>query len=803
MKRILFLSCLLLVLVSQSSYSRKRISFDEGWKFAFGDASSHKADFGDATEYFNYYTKAASIHSRGPYVLSFNDSSWTAVTLPHDWATGLPFNPRASASHGYKEVGDQFPTSSVGWYRKTFVIPAADSVYHTSVRFDGIFRDAKVWCNGFYLGRNESGYSTVEYDIADYLDYVTLNVLTVRADASLEEGWFYEGAGIYRHVWLIQSDPLHVASDGTFVSAEIHEDRSATLRIETEVENDGRIPMTYSIRHTLLDREGTVVSQSQPYSMEALAPRAADTQVSEIFVPHAHLWDLDDPYLYTVRTEILSGGKVIDTYDTVTGIRTVRFDPDKGFFLNGRNVKLQGVNMHQDHAGVGCAIPDALQEYRLKRLKWLGCNAYRTAHNPPTPELLDACDRLGILVIDENRLMGVNPAQTDVLANMIRRDRNHPSVILWSIGNEEWGIEGNIKGDRIVKTMKEICHRLDPTRMMTAAASGGRFIVISPDVAGYNYVRQNPADLYHDQYPERCAIGTEETTACGTRGIYVDDYRHGHMMSGNYKNPGDGIEKGWKFYYEREYLGGVFWWTGFDYRGEATPMRYPATGSQFGILDYCGFPKDEAWYLKSWWTDEPVLHILPHWNLEKVEGDSVKVIVYSNCEEVQLLVGGRKYERKKMPCNGHLAWDVRYKPGQVEARGYNGGKLVMKETVWTAGEPKSLQVSADRSQIAADNRDVSVVTVRVLDEKGRFVPTAGVRLWLEVSGPVRILGVGNGDPVFTEAERPGDPESRTFEVRTFNGLAQVLLQSTHESGSAVLSVTSDEQQRGTLQIITQ
>jgi len=496
-----------------------------------------------------------------------------------------------------------------------------------------------------------------------------------------------------------------------------------------------------------------------------------------------------------------------------TGIRRIEFDPDRGFLLNGKSVKLKGVNMHQDHAGVGVAIPDALQEYRIKQLKKFGCNAYRSSHNPMTPEMLDVCDREGILVIDENRLTGVNEEHTRQLRKLIERDRNHPCIILWSIGNEEWGIEGKVLGTRIAATMRDYCHQFDPSRPMCVASSGGPDIVIPADVAGYNYILQNPVEQHRKDYPQRCAIGTEETSGCGTRGLYfdtengVDHNAEGRMMSLNRKADNkDGamnrIERGWKFYAERPWLGGLFYWTGFDYRGEPNPMKFPATGSEFGILDYCGFPKDEAYYLKAWWTDEPVLHILPHWNLDGHEGEPVNVWVYSNCDEVELTVNGKSLGKKPMPKNGHLSWQTVYKPGTVKAVGYKNGKRTLTETIETTGKAANIQLSADRSQIKADGRDVAVCRIELQDKKKRFVPTACEELQLTVSGPVSILGVGNGDPAWQAKERPSEPEARTFTVRSFNGLAQVLLQSTGETGQCTLTVEGKDLRKAVLTLQT-
>ena len=780
---------------------RERILFDEDWQFALGNASSPEKDYGCGTEYFNYLTKAASIHNAGPYAEKFDASSWQQVDLPHDWVVDLPFAPEASHSHGYKTVGYKYPATSVGWYRKTFTVPQEDQGKHIWLQFDGIFRDARVWVNGFYLGHEPSGYATQVYDISEYLNYGAENLVCVRADATLEEGWFYEGAGIYRHVWLNKSAQMHVAPFGTFIHADFPDTNTfdtAVLTIETTVKNDGLAPAGYYLKHTLRDEDGhevgTVVSDS---AVTALPAKQESTTALQLTVEQPRLWSTDSPYMYKVYTDVVQGGRVVDTYVTPIGIRHIAFDADRGFFLNGKPVKLKGVNMHQDHPGVGSGIPDALQAYRLKQLKKFGCDAYRSSHNPMTPEMLTACDTLGFLVIEENRLTGINREHIDLLQRMIRRDRNHPSVILWSVGNEEWGIEWKEFGTRIAASMREYCHRMDPTRPMTVASSSGPTILVPADVAGYNYILQNPVEQHRKDYPQRKALGSEETTGCGTRGIYFDEPGTGRMVAHNRKLNGPDsllncIERGWKFYAERPYLAGLFYWTGFDYRGEPNPMKFPATGSQFGILDYCGFPKDEAYYLKAWWTDEPVLHILPHWNLDGHEGDSIDVWVYSNCDEVQLTVNGKNLGRQAMPKNGHLSWRAVYRPGSVRAVGYKDGKRVMTETVETTGAPARIVLSADRPVIQADGRDVAVCRVELQDKKKRFVPTACDELTFSVSGPVRILGVGNGDPAYRDAERPADPDARTYRVKAFNGLAQILLQSTDEAGEATLTVRSGQ-----------
>ena len=794
MKRILSLCLLAISVLSASAQSQREcISFDENWQFAFGDASSPAKDFGCGTEYFNYLTKAASIHNEGPYTPKFDASGWAIVDLPHDWVVDLPYAAEASHSHGYKTVGYKYPETSVGWYRKTFTVPAEDYGKHLWLQFDGIFRDARVWVNGFYLGHEPSGYATQAYDISEYLNYGGENLVCVRVDATLEEGWFYEGAGIYRHVWLNKAAKVSVAPFGTFIYSEFAVPYSlrgaaepdlslASLNIETTVHNVGLASASYSLKHTIIDANGTAVGSCEVEGDNLLAKEEGKVH-GVIPVENPHLWSCEDPYLYTVVTDVYVDGKLSDTYKTTTGIRHIEFNCDRGFLLNGEVVKLKGVNMHQDHAGVGSGIPDGLQEWRLLQLKKFGCNAYRSSHNPMTPALLDICDRLGILVIEENRLTGINKEHTELLGRMIRRDRNHPSIILWSVGNEEWGLEWNELGTRIAESMREYCHRFDPTRLMTVASSSGPHILIPADVAGYNYILQNPAEQHRADYPERCALGSEETTGCGTRGVYFNitdgrepsavDSGNGRMAAFNrYKHGPDSlyncIERGWKFYAERDYLAGLFYWTGFDYRGEPNPMTFPATSSEFGILDYCGFPKDEAYYLKAWWTDEPVLHILPHWNLDGHEGEKVSVWVYSNCDEVQLTVNGKNLGRKKMPVNGHLEWETVYKPGYVKAVGYKNGRKVMEERIETTGEAVEAVWSYETVG------DIMVAQVEMRDAKGRFVPTANCTIDFTAQEGYRILGWGNGDPAFQYDERPEDG-SDTIRITTFNGLAQVIL----------------------------
>ena len=784
--------------MAQSNAQRVVENFDNGWHFHFGNAASPAKDFGCGTEYFNYLTKAASIHNEGPYSEKFQESGWQEVCLPHDFVVDLPFSREASHSHGYKQVGYKYPETSVGWYRKTFRVEESDKGKHFEILFDGVFRDSRVWVNGFYCGGERSGYLSQCYDISDYLNYGGENIVCVRADATLEEGWFYEGGGIYRHVWLTKTSPVHIANDGVaFCSRFLNGDYSrALLSVTAEVRNLSRCSQDAEIRVCLLDKEGREVTSAKGCGKKEVRPSYTVDYGAELTVETPRLWSTECPYLYTLRTEVLCQGETVDVKETKVGIREVVFHKDRGLLLNGKEVKIKGVNMHQDNAGVGAAIPDALQLWRIRKLQEFGCNAYRASHNPMSPAVLDVCDSLGILVISENRLSGSSEYAIGSLQKMIRRDRNHPSIILWSVGNEEWGLEWNEKGERVAATMRDYCHQFDPSREMTFATSGGPTVEVPVDVAGYNYIVQNPIEEHRRNYPERKCYGSEETTGCGTRGIYFDDPEGRWMKSLNRAPNGKDsvmncIERGWKFYAERPWAAGCFYWTGFDYRGEPNPLKFPAVGSEFGVLDYAGFPKDEAWYLKAWWTTETVLHLLPHWNLKGHEGETVSIWAYSNCDEVELFVNGHSLGRKKMPLNGHLEWTAVYQPGKIMAVGYRNGKKVKREVVETTGAAFAIDLSADRSEIAADGSDVSVVTVAVRDKKGRVVPDACNEITIEVAGDIRILGTGNGDPADHSPERPLEAASRQFRMKVFNGYARLFLQSGTTPSSASVTVRGD------------
>ena len=806
MKKLLLLTAIVLqVLTAEAQSVRETILLDKGWKFMLGHAANPKKDFGCGTEYFNYLTKASSIHNEGPYVQKFDDSSWQEVQIPHDWVATLPYASEASHSHGYKTVGWKYPETSIGWYRKTLTIPAGDLGKRLLLRFDGIFRNATVWFNGFYMGTEPSGYATQVYDITPYVKYGEQNLICVRADASLEEGWFYEGAGIYRDVCLEKMAEVSVAPFGTFVYAELQLPYSAaTINVETEVHNASLVTRQCEVIQRLLDAEGREVCKSTYASLPLKAKQTRGIK-QQMALSNPHLWSTTDPYLYKVETTVKVDGKVTDVYETTTGLRDIKFDAEKGFLLNGKPLKLKGVNMHQDHAGVGAAIPDALQAWRIKQLKKMGCNAYRASHNPMTPALLDICDREGMLVIDENRLMGINDEHLRLLERMIKRDRNHPSIILWSDGNEEWGLENNIQGTRLAEAMREYTRLFDPTRPSTVANAGGTELIKGLDVVGFNYIVQNDVDNRKKNNPLWKIVGTEETSGCGTRGWYFKEENYkGRMVSlnrTNEQNYENIIERGWKFYAERPWAAGLFYWTGFDYRGEPNPLSYPAHDSEFGIFDYCGFPKDEAYYLKAWWTEEPVLHIFPHWNLQGHEGEEVELWAYSNCDEVELIVNGKKLGRQQMPKNGHLKWKAVYQPGKVVAYGYKNGKRTMTQTIETTKEAYKTVLKTDRQELTADGRDVAVVTVEVQDQKGRVVPDACPLLTFTLEGNGRILGAGNGDPMYLGEDHPKEKDCRQFTIPAFNGLAQVLVQSGEEASTITLRCEGEKLQAGSVSMI--
>ena len=768
------------ICIGQSS-ERKKINIDEGWKFHFGNASDPSKDF-------NYSIAAIFSKSgngaRTPIDNSFSDNTWRTVDLPHDWAVELPFVHVQNfdvESHGFKPVGGLFPETSIGWYRKHFTVAKADSGSRFQIQLDGVFRNASFWINGFYLGNNLSGYIGAAYDITDYLKYDHDNILVVRVDATQYEGWFYEGAGIYRSVWLNQYNPVHITDGGLFVSSEI-KDNNAVIDIETTVENQQVSTANCSVYSYITDRDGRVMAQSKEQFI-LLASNASGKIKQKLSDINPRLWSVDKPYLYRIISVVKSNNKIVDIIKERFGIRTLRFDANEGFFLNGQHLKIQGTNNHQDHAGVGSAMPDYLQYYRVQLLKNMGVNACRTSHNPPTPSFLDACDSLGMLVLDENRLLNSSNEYLNQFERMIRRDRNHPSVFLWSIGNEEGWIQTTDIGKHIAQTLLSKQKELDSTRTSTYAADvpnvfkGVNEVI---PVRGFNY-RQDAVADYHRDHPDQPIIGTEMGSTVTTRGMYEKDTIRGYLPDEDITAPwwASKAEDWWKLAADNTYWMGGFVWTGFDYRGEPTPYSWPNINSHFGIMDVCGFPKNIYYYYQSWWTNKDVLHISPHWNWRDRMGQPIDVWVNSNADNVELFLNGKSLGKKDMPRNSHLQWTVKYQPGKLEAVAFkNGKKLTAK--VETTGQAAEVVMTPNKTTMLADGKDISVINITVIDRDGREVPDADNLIKFSIKGVGKIIGVGNGDPSSHEPDKCADG---MWQRNLFNGKCQVIVQSTKQAGS--------------------
>jgi beta-galactosidase len=726
---------------------RERLLLDPGWRFHLGD------DWPNAM----HLDKAGA--SGGPAAASFGDASWRIVNLPHDWAVELPFDAGADGSHGFKPVGPGFPKNSVGWYRRSFELSKEDAGKRLWLEFDGVFREAEVFVNGWRMGHHESGYSSFRYDITDVANFGGKNVISVEVDASKFEGWFYEGAGIYRHVWLEKTGPLAIAPDGTFVYttfANSGAEGPAEIHIQTQLLNTQTNSSAATVHCEIIAPAGKIVSAIRTAGNIPAAGNGQIEQITRVAAPE--LWSPESPKLYRLVTTVEVDGKIVDREQTEFGIRTTAFDPVRGFLLNGQPYELKGTCNHQDMAGVGAALPDALQYFRVAKLKEFGCNAYRTSHNAPTPELLEACDRVGMIVMDENRLLGSDAQNIARWHDQVLRDRNHASVCIWSIANEEFAVQDTPQAANVARTMQDAVHRLDPTRPVTyASPEDDVFLGVNSviDVRGWNYHVGGSMEKYHAAQPMQPEVGTEQASTVSTRGIYANDAARGYVSSYDDNAPSwaNTAERWWGYFATRPWLSGGFVWTGFDYRGEPTPYSWPCINSHFGILDTCGFPKDNFYYYQSWWTPNPVLHLLPHWNWPGKEGNEIDVRALSNCEEVELLLNGNSLGRQTMKKNSQLKWTVKYAPGVLSAKGFNAGRQVAEAKVETTGEPVAVRLAPNRARLNADGVDVSVITVSVSDSQGRVVPLASNKIHFQLNGPGKILGVGNGDPSCHEPDQ--------------------------------------------------
>jgi beta-galactosidase len=761
---------------------RERLLFDFGWRFHFGHADDTSKDFGYGSSSVGNFQKTGNFLPA--CAIAFDDSDWRGLDLPHDWAVELPFqNDPDLSSKGFYPLGRKYPATSVGWYRRVFDLPAEDAGKRITLEFDGAYRETMVLFNGFYIGRHSGGYDPFTFDVSDFAYFGQRNVLLVRVDATQSDGWFYEGAGIYRHVWLVKTNPLHVKQWGTFVKSQVHPGE-ASLSILTEVSSHGAAARDVRVISTVLDPSGQAVGKhaAAPASMPAGGELSYR---QEIVVKQPLLWSLEDRRLYQLVTEVQADGQGVDRCETPFGIRSVEFDAEKGLLVNGQSVKLKGTCNHQDHAGVGAALPDAVQYYRVSKLQEMGCNSIRTSHNPPTPELLDACDQMGMLVFDETRMMSSNSEGLSQFENLVRRDRNHPSVFMWSMGNEE-GQANTARGTLILTAMKAVATRHDGSRPVSIAPAGaiGTGGLAVGDVAGYNYMDPG-AEEFHKKHPEKPVMGTETVSAVGTRGIYLTDRAKGFVSSYDpYTTTGRASAEGWwRFCNARPWLSGGFIWTGFDYRGEPSPYQWPNISSQYGIIDTCGFPKDAFYYYQSWWTAKPVLHLFPHWNWPGMEGKEIAVWAYSNLDRVELLLNGLSLGAKDVRKDSHLAWIVKYAPGSLEARGWKDGKPVLTTRRDTTGAAAKLVMRADRGGVSADGEDVAMFAVEVQDAQGRPVPITENEVTFRVAGAGKLIGVGNGDPT---DHAPDKGTSR----KAFSGLCMALVQSSKAAGNITVEATS-------------
>jgi beta-galactosidase len=759
-----------------SPATRERLSLDEGWRFHLGDIPFPVIRGHGAT-----YEHAKAGAAEGAAAVKYQDKDWPVVNLPHDWAMDLPVDAKNNVSQGFR-------TRGVGWYRKTFTLDPSDQGKNLEVQFDGVATFGTVWVNGIVVHRNWCGYTGFAIDISPMARFgKETNTIVLRVDADAMEGWWYEGAGIYRHTWLVKRSPVHIATDGVFANPVRGPQGRWSIPIEVTLGNTGTEITPVEVESTLICPAGKTAGTAK--GSQTVVPFGEPVVKYAIDVESPSLWSLQQPTLYTVRTVVRQGGQTIDEATTRCGFRTIRFDADKGFFLNDQPVKLKGTCNHQDHAGVGVAMPDSLWDFRLRKLKEMGSNACRCSHNPPATEFLDACDRLGMLVMDENRNFNPSPEYQRQLEWLVRRDRNHPCVILWSVFNEE-PMQGSRQGYEMVRKMAAVVKQFDTTRPVTAAQNGALLnqwnASKAADVAGFNY-QPGGYDSYHKANPTKPMTSSEDTSAVMTRGEFTTDRKRGVLDSYDTQFQPWGLTHGraWQEIAERPFVAGGFVWTGFDYHGEPQPFEWPATASSFGCMDLCGFPKS-AFYIHQahWIEDRPVLQLIPHWNWPGREGQPVKVMALTNAQSVALLLNGKPIEEKPVHKYLMVSWDVPYEPGKLEAVAKRDGREIARCAVETTGAPAALELIADRPTLSGDGRDAQPITVRAVDAQGRPVPTANMVVNFELTGPGAIIGLGNGDPICHEPEK-GNRRS------LYNGLAQVIVQSARQAGKMSLKATAD------------
>ena len=712
------------------------MNLDYEWRFHRGDI-----DMEAKNSHADSYSRCKAGAVVGPAGKIWNDYDWRKVDLPHDYYAESDFNENNLLSHGYRDRCN-------AWYRKSFLLDESLADRELFICFEGTAVNAEFYFNGSLMERSFSAYTETFFDITDraYFDGRP-NVLSVYIKGLETEGWWYEGAGIYRHVKLYAKNKLHIAHNGIFGKPVLKKGtkNSWTVEVETTLENSNYTGDSASVKASVYDG-GTLIAENMLENVRI----DADTRkavMQKLNVSRPERWDVDNPKLYTLAVEIMQNGECVDKETARIGFRTFSIDAEKGFFLNGRPLKIKGTCNHQDHAGVGVGVPDSVQYYRIKRLKEMGTNAYRCAHNLPAKEILDACDELGLIVMDENRRFESRKEVLEYLDIMVKRDRNHPSVLFWSLFNEE-PLQNTEEGAKIFRRMKSRVLALDDSRLLIGAMNGSSMegAGLEMDLVGINYSLK-AVDKLHELHPELPVIGSENNSAVTTRGCYLSD-KEGAQVLSNYDEEtvkwGQLVRETWDFTRKRDYFAGIFIWTGFDYRGEPTPFTWPSVSSQFGIMDTCGFAKDSFYFNQACFTEKPMVHILPHWTHKK--GDTVRVMAVSNCEEVELFLNGRSLGRKPSDVCETAEWQVEYAPGRISAKAYRKGKCVAKDEQRTAGKPYAIRLTPDASAIMNDGADTAIVNVAVVDKKGIVVPYADNLIRFEIEGDGYVRGVGNGDP---------------------------------------------------------
>lgn len=713
-------------------------SLQKGWRFREAALS----DIPEENGHHTIYSYAKGDGARGPAGCIYDDADWEEIQLPHDWVTQKDFDKSAltGANHGYKERGH-------GWYRLHFALNPEDRGKQILLEFEGMSRDARIYINGSHVYTNLSGYHPFSIDITDMAIFdIRGNVLAIEIDASTWEGWWYEGAGIYRNAWLIKKNKLHIEYDGVYVHPEQTSDGWITT-VEADIANSLAGTEQAAVQVRLLNPEGQVISTaSQDLSLDGYHNTTVTFRLPADTV---RLWDLDTPIRYRCEVSILQNNQVVDYLKVYYGYRTLRFDPDTGFYLNDRNIKLKGFCNHQDHAGVGVAVPYAIKEYRVGLLKELGANAYRCAHNTD-PEIQEICDRLGMLVMEENRSFRTSEEVLRQLRGMVRKARNHPSVAMYSVFNEE-PLQGTEQGARLAARLRAEIRKLDASRPVLGAFNGGYLEEAGAsgvlDVTGMNY-NTSLYDAFHEKYPDRPLVGSETVSAFMVRGEYETDASRNTIAS--YDDDcapwGNTVRDGWKQVAERPFVAGTFVWTGFDYRGEPTPYTWPSVATFFGTYDSCGFPKDCCYLYKAFWKDEPLLHLLPDWDRPLDTGTPVKVMAFTNCDEAEIFINGKSQGRKACDPYDQVSWEVPYEMGTLSAKGYRNGELAAEDQQVTPGVMTAIRLTASKDTMAYDGQDAIAINAEAIDAFGNFVPSADTLIFFETEGGAEIIGVGNGDP---------------------------------------------------------